>query len=164
MNKKYLCHWALSFCLFWMQSCLDYDDPLDSLQVNDRSIDNKVYVGNVDVIDYHKQVTKEGFAKAREVLERDVYPQSKTGQCLLRGGKTESWGLLPSSPHNYQFFYSLGPDAYAGYLTVPHNFGGRLTSSYRIVDGFNGGPFGAYTGAKKCINAYFAPSHVGQHT
>ncbi len=151
MNKNIYAIGLLAFASFGMQSCLDYDDPLDSLQVNDRSIDNKVYVGNVDVIDYHKQVTKEGFAKAREVLERDVYPQSKTGQCLLRGGKTESWGLLPSSPHNYQFFYSLGPDAYAGYLTVPHNFGGRLTSSYRIVDGFNGGPFGAYTGAKNAL-------------
>ena len=151
MNKNISAIVLLAFATFGVQSCLDYDDPLNSLQVNDRAVDNKVYVGNVDVIDYHKQVSKEGFAKAREVLEKDVYPQSKTGQCLLRGGKTESWGLLPSSPHNYQFFYSLGPDAYAGYLTVPHNFGGRLTSSYRIVDGFNGGPLGAYTGAKNAI-------------
>ena len=75
MNKNIYAIGLLAFASFGMQSCLDYDDPLDSLQVNDRSIDNKVYVGNVDVIDYHKQVTKEGFAKAREVLERDVYPQ-----------------------------------------------------------------------------------------
>lgn len=134
-----------------LHSCLDYDDPLDSLQVNEQAIDNTVYQGNVDVIDYHKQVSKEGFEKARATLEKDVYPQSKTGQFSLRGGKMEHYGLVPSSPHNYQYFYSLGPDAYAQYFVVPHNFGSRLTSTYRVADGFNGGPFGAYVEAKNAL-------------
>ena len=85
MNKNIYAIGLLACATLGVQSCMDYDDPLDSMQVNDRTID------------YHKQVSKEGFAKAREVLEKDVYPQSKTAQCLLRGGKTENWGFTTIS-------------------------------------------------------------------
>ena len=37
-------------------SCLDYDDPEDTFQTNEVKLDDKVFHGNVDSIDYNKRV------------------------------------------------------------------------------------------------------------
>jgi hypothetical protein len=65
---------------------------------------------------------------------------------MMRGGKE---GYLPGG-HAYQSQYSLGPDLYAQYFTVPHKdfMYGTLTSTYNISADFSSRPLGAYTMAK----------------
>ena len=42
-----------------LASCLDYDDPGDTLQSNEVQLPDNVYHGNVDSIDYQKEYTEE---------------------------------------------------------------------------------------------------------
>ena len=94
---------------------------------------------------YNRQPTEEEVTDA--IAELDVqFRQARGGRYCLRGGKD---GRYPSA-HAYQIQYSLGPDLYAQYFTVPHRdfMYGTLTSTYDISAVFNGGPLGAYTMAK----------------
>ena len=118
MKKKYLIlAGALLFATAGMQSCLDFDDPGDELGVNQTLIDNTTYIGNIDSIPYHITPSEEGVNEAIDVLTKGKYfGQILNGQYCMRGGKN---GDVPGG-HAYQRQYSLGPDNYAQYFTVPH--------------------------------------------
>ncbi len=149
--KKYL---MLAGSLFvasvTMQSCLDYDDPGAENSMSTIQTQTTRYVGNVDSIPYQNQPTLEGVKAAIDTLEQFGYfGQTLSGQYNIRGGKE---GGMPAA-HAYQRQYSLGPDLYAQYFTVPHKdfMYGTLTSTYNVSAEFNGGPLGAYTMAKNAI-------------
>ena len=151
MNKKYLMlAGSLFFASVAFQSCLDYDDPGDESGLGIIQTETALYVGNVDSIPYLNQPTAEGVKAAIDTLNKYGYfGQSLGGQFNIRGGKENG---LPAA-HAYQRQYSLGPDLYAQYFTVPHKdfMYGTLTSSYNVSAEFNGGPLGAYTMAKNAF-------------
>lgn len=133
-----------------LQSCLDYDDPGAELGVDVIMGETTTYVGNVDSIPYHTLPTEEGMQLAIDSLkDMGYFGMSLGGQYNIRGGKEAG---LPGA-HAYQRQYSLGPDLYAQYFTVPHKdfMYGTLTSSYNVSAEFNGGPLGAYTMAKNAM-------------
>lgn len=149
--KRYIILAGSLFCAsVTMQSCLDYDDPGDERSQNTVQTETTHHVGDVDNIPYHTQPTQEGVAEAIQTLKKYRYlNQSITAQYSMRGGKE---GNAPAS-HAYQRQYSLGPDLYAQYFTVPHKdfMYGTLTSTYNISAEFNNGPLGAYTMAKNAL-------------
>ena len=51
MNKNIYAIGLLACATLGVQSCMDYDDPLDSMKVKDRTIDKTVNVGKHDVLD-----------------------------------------------------------------------------------------------------------------
>ena len=152
MNKKHiLLAGALFFASTAMQSCLDYDDPGDEANLNTIGTETVVHVGNVDSIPYLNQPTPEGVQAAIDTLQNkyQYFGQCLSGIYMMRGGKE---GQMPGD-HAYQRQYSLGPDLYAQYFTVPHKdfMYGTLTSTYNVSAEFNGGPLGAYTMAKNAF-------------
>ena len=155
MKKYLILAGSLLVASFAMQSCLDFDDPGDELGVNQTVLDNTVYIGNIDSIPYHTTPTAAGVDEAIKTLNDGKYfGQILNGQYCMRGGKN---GDVPGA-HAYQRQYSLGPDNYAQYFTVPHKkfMYGSLTSTYNISAEFNGDPHGAYTMAK---NAFMPALH-----
>ena len=50
-------------------SCLDYDNPEDTFQSNEVKLDDNVFHGNVDSIDYEKEYTVEQINAAKERLQ-----------------------------------------------------------------------------------------------
>ncbi len=141
---------ALAFVAVGMQSCLDYDNPSDEFQKNEVIETPTIVKGNADHIDYMKEYTQEEVTKINTDL-RTSFSQALTGIYAMRGGKE---GGVPEA-HSYQYQYSLGPDNYAQYFTVPHSdfMAGTLTSTYAVSKEFNGGPKGCYSIAKNA----FAP-------
>ncbi len=139
---------ALAFTALGMQSCLDFDNPSDEFQKNEVVVKPEVIKGNADHIDFSKTYTQEEVAKVNSELQQS-FSQGITGIYAMRGGKE---GRPPVS-HAYQFQFSLGPDNYAQYFTVPHSdfMAGTLTSTYAVSKEFNGGPKGGYTIAKNAL-------------
>ncbi len=139
---------ALLFATAGMQSCLDFDDPGTESGANAFDTETTLHVGNVDNIPYLSQPTEAGVMAAIDTLQNQYryFNRCLSGIYMMRGGKE---GQLPGD-HAYQRQYSLGPDLYAQYFTVPHKdfMYGTLTSTYNISAEFNGGPLGAYTMAK----------------
>ena len=139
---------ALLFATTGMQSCLDFDDPGTEAGANAFGTETTLHVGDVDCIPYLNQPTQEGVQAAIDTLENKYryFSQCLSGIYMMRGGKE---GQMPGD-HAYQRQYSLGPDLYAQYFTVPHKdfMYGTLTSTYNISAEFNNGPLGAYTMAK----------------
>ena len=139
---------ALLFATAGMQSCLDFDDPGTESGANAFDTETTLHVGNVDSIPYLNQPTEAGVMAAIDTLQNQYryFNRCLSGIYMMRGGKE---GQLPGD-HAYQRQYSLGPDLYAQYFTVPHKdfMYGTLTSTYNISAEFNGGPLGAYTMAK----------------
>ena len=151
MNKKYLMlAGSLFFASVAFQSCLDFDDPGDESGLGTIMTDTENHVGNVDSIPYQNQPTKEGVEAAIDTLNKYGYfGQSLGGQFNIRGGKENG---LPAA-HAYQRQYSLGPDLYAQYFTVPHKdfMYGTHTSTYNVSAEFNNNALGAYTMAKNAF-------------
>ena len=148
MKKYIILAGSILFASLTMQSCLDFDDPGDEMNLNNIDMGFEHFVGNVDSIPYHNQPTEAGVDEAIVTLEK-YFMQAKAGQYNLRGGKE---GGVPGA-HAYQRQYSLGPDTYAQYFTVPHQdfMYGNLSSTYNVSAEFNGGPLGSYTMAKNAI-------------
>lgn len=152
MKKYLMIAGSLLMSVFALQSCEDgimkYDDPGDEAGVGTTTVETTHHVGDVDTIPYLNQPTQEGVKAAIKALTTNLQ-QGLTGQYNMRGGKE---GGAPAS-HAYQRQYSLGPDLYAQYFTVPHKdfMYGTLTSTYNVSADFNGGPLGAYTMAKNAI-------------
>ena len=147
MKKYIMFAGSLIFASFALQSCLDYDDPGDELGISSVLTETTRYVGNVDTIPYLNQPTEEGMQNAIDTLAQYGYfGMSLTGQYCLRGGKQ---GERPGA-HAYQRQFSMGPDRYAQYFTVPHKdfMYGTLTSTYAVSADFNGDPLGYYSEAK----------------
>ena len=96
---------AFSLIAFGLASCMDFDSPLDTLNVDQEVVSDSVYHGNPGNIDYEINITEAQFDKA--LAELDTYlRQAKSGQYSMRGGKN---GDYPGE-HAYQRQYSLGPD------------------------------------------------------
>ena len=147
--KKYIkIAGTLFFASLLTQSCLDFDDPGTESGANAFDTETTLHVGNVDHIPFENQITEEGLQAAIDTLQGKYryFSQCLSGIYMMRGGKE---GQMPGD-HAYQRQYSLGPDLYAQYFTVPHKdfMYGTLTSTYNISAEFNGGPLGAYTMAK----------------
>ena len=109
---------------------------------------------------YERDLSKEDVENAISVLNEGYYLNSISGGIYcLRGGKE---GNMPG-PHAYQRQYSLGPDLYAQYFTIPHNdwiyVNGSHTSTYDLSAEFNSYPLGAYTMAK---NAFMPVLHQSE--
>ena len=149
MKKKHIIiAGTLLFAAAGMQSCLDFDDPGTEAGANAFDTETTLHVGDVDNIPYLIEPTKESVQAAIDTLQGKYryFSQCLSGIFMMRGGKE---GGMPAA-HAYQRQYSLGPDLYAQYFTVPHKdfMYGTLTSTYNISAEFNGGPLGAYTMAK----------------
>ena len=139
---------AFSLIAFGLASCMDFDSPLDTLNVDQEVVSDSVYHGNPGNIDYEINITEAQFDKA--LAELDTYlRQAKSGQYSMRGGKN---GDYPGE-HAYQRQYSLGPDNYAQYTTVPHYdfMYGTLQTSYDISVEFNPGPNSMYLMVKNAM-------------
>ena len=139
---------SLMFASLAIQSCLDYDDPGSEMGESTVETDTERYVGNVDSIAFLNTPSAEAVDSASEVL-RTYFQQTLAGQYNIRGGKE---GGLPAE-HAYQRQYSLGPDLYAQYFTIPHKdfMYGTHTSTYNVSAEFNDNALGAYTMAKNAI-------------
>ncbi len=114
----------------------------------DKEVYNKVKITS-DI--YTKEYSEADVTAAIDTLEHYGYlGQSLTGQFCLRGGN--DWHRYPSA-HGYQRQFSMGPDLYAQYFTVPHKdfMYGSLTSTYDISNEFHNDPFLAYTQAKNAF-------------
>lgn len=131
-----------------LPSCLDFDSPLDTLTIDQEVVDPTVHRGNPAHIDCSISITEEEFDRVLATL--DTYlRQAKGGQYAMRGGKN---GDYPGE-HAYQRQFSLGPDNYAQYTTVPHYdfMYGTLQSSYDISVEFNPGPNSSYLIVKNAM-------------
>ena len=131
-----------------MTACLDYDSPADEFEQNEISTSDVIYQGAADSIIYDIEITKDGFYEALDVLYDPIY-QALTGIYAMRGGKE---GDMPGG-HAYQRMFSLGPDNYAQFATVPHSdfMYGSLLSTYDVSDEFNSGPKDCYLMVKNAI-------------
>lgn len=148
--KKIFFLGALAVTALGVQSCLDYDDPGSELGINQSTTETTVHHGNPDSLGYRRLFTEQEVMAGVQTLEKyNYFRQSITGQYCLRGAKN---GEVPQA-HAYQRQYSLGPDAYAQYFTVPHKdfMYGTLTSTYNVSREFNGDPLGSYTMVKNAI-------------
>lgn len=161
--KKYLVFAsALLAASFSMLSCEDFTDPGEELgpgQVTPGNTNSNIQSGRIDSINYRIEPTLEGFKVAKDSLDKGYVLQTiPSGTYCLRGGKIQDGVVYKPASHAYQRQYSLGPDLYAQYFTVPHKdfMYGSLTSSYDLSADFNGGPLGAYTMAK---NAFMPVLH-----
>ena len=120
MKKKHIIiAGALLFAAAGMQSCLDFDDPGTEAGANAFDTETTLHVGDVDNIPYLIEPTKESVQAAIDTLQGKYryFSQCLSGIFMMRGGKE---GGMPAA-HAYQRQYSLGPDLYAQYFTVPHN-------------------------------------------
>ena len=97
----------------------------------------------IDYIDFMKEPVQEEVDKAMEDLQ-PYFGYSLSAQYALRGGKEN---CMPGA-HAYQYKYSFGPDAYAGYFVVSHSdfpyANVTLTSTYDLVREFAGGLSDSY--------------------
>jgi hypothetical protein len=140
--KKYIFLFAIAGIGF--TSCLDYDSPGDEIKKTDVLVEDVVYHGKADSIDYHRFISEKGFAMAADTLLPEL-GQMLTAQYAMRGGKQ---GDMPG-PHAYQYQFTMCVDNYAGYAVLPHKFaegtGGSLSSTYDINDSYTGGANGSYS-------------------
>lgn len=145
---KTLSLFALAFGAISFAACVDYDEPTDEFNQTDINITDSVYHGKPDSIGYGTLPTEEAVDAATKKLETRFH-QTITGQYAIRGGKN---GDVPG-PHAYQRQYSLGPDNYAQYTTVPHSdfMYGTLKSTYDVSAEFNSGPNGSFIMVKNAI-------------
>ncbi len=139
---------AASLMAAGLVSCMDFDSPLDTLTIDQEVVDPTVHVGNPEQIDYDIEITEQEFDQALASLDVNLR-QAKGGQYGMRGGKN---GDYPGE-HAYQRQFSLGPDNYAQYTTVPHYdfMYGTLQSSYDISVEFNPGPNSSYLIVKNAM-------------
>ncbi|MBQ8968468.1 MAG: SusD/RagB family nutrient-binding outer membrane lipoprotein [Bacteroidaceae bacterium] len=147
--NKFFMVLALSSLSLGFSSCLDFDDPDDKYQYTEMQAEDVVLQGKADSIGYLEYVPSE--TGVDEAIQRlDTYLRMTiTGQFAMRGGKN---GDMPGE-HAYQRQYSLGPDNYAQYSTVPHFdfMYGTLESTYDVSDDFNAGPNSSYLIVKNAI-------------
>lgn len=131
-----------------LQSCLDYADPGQELGPNEVIVDDVIYQGEADKLDYLTEITEEGFDAASQALTKN-FQQALGGQYAMRGGKNADF----PGAHAYQRMFSLGPDLYAQFFVVPHHdfMYGTLTTTYDVSLEFNPGPFSSYEIVKNAI-------------
>lgn len=147
-SKAFIYAGCLFVSLLGIHSCLDYADPGQELGPNEVIVDDVIYQGEADKIDYKRDFTEEGVKAAVKTLQTN-FSQALGGEYAMRGGKEAQF---PGS-HAYQRQFSLGPDLYAQYFVVPHHdfMYGTLTSTYYVSKEFNPGPFSSYEIVKNAI-------------
>lgn len=130
-----------SVAFLGFQSCLDYDIPTDDFDQTEVKVDDTIYRGAADSIDYKKSISEEGLDAAIQALNVS-FRQARGGIYAMRGGKE---GQTPGA-HSYQRQFSLGPDNYAQFSVVPHSdfMYGELRHIYAVSPDFNPGPFSCY--------------------
>ncbi len=123
-------------------SCFHEDRIGEEISDNEFIGEDTVYSSkNVDKIDFKKEITEEGLnSTLEEFTNNNTLGQLITAQFSMRGGKN---GDMPG-PHAYQYQFSLEIDNYAGYLCLPQNFDGRMSSVYYDSQSFNGGAMGSF--------------------
>lgn len=150
-KAKIFLYIALTLTIAGLQSCLDFDTPSDEFEKNTVVVPPVIVKGEADKLIYTKEFTEDEFNTAMEHLQIPVdrFYSALTGIYAMRGGKQ---GGMPEA-HSYQYQYSLGPDNYAQFSTVPHSdfMYGTLKSSYAVSKEFNGGPNGCYSIIKNSI-------------
>ena len=162
MKKYLLFASALLTATLSMQSCGDnFTDPGSEIGPGQiiTGNNNNSPKDSIIEINYRFEPTEEGFRAAKASLDSAYVLQTiPSGTYCLRGGKIQDGAVYKPAEHAYQRQYSLGPDLYAQYFTVPHKdfMYGSLTSTYDLSADFNGGPLGAYTMAK---NAFMPVIH-----
>lgn len=145
MKKNFLYILSLVILSFGLSSCLFEDDVVGTELISGSFAGtSEVHLGNADKIDFMIEISEEGFNAAYDSLS-NIFGQILTAQFSLRGGKQ---GQFPGE-HAYQYQYSLVTDNYAGYFTLPQDFGGRMVSTYYDSHDFNGGPGGSFSEVKK---------------
>lgn len=147
-SKAFIYAGCLFMSLFGIHSCLDYADPGQELGPNEIIVDDVIYQGEADKIDYKRDFTEEGVKAAVKALQTN-FAQALGGEYAMRGGKEAQH----PGAHAYQRQFSLGPDLYAQYFVVPHHdfMYGTLTSTYYVSKEFNPGPFSSYEIVKNAI-------------
>lgn len=88
-----------------------YDSMLDSLGANEMVAEGGSYV--------------------------DTIPSAELASQFLREGQLR---VVDTRVHKYQYQYNLHIDDYAGYMSVTHNFKGKVASSFAFNDDFASGP------------------------
>ncbi|MEG1685724.1 MAG: SusD/RagB family nutrient-binding outer membrane lipoprotein, partial [Bacteroides sp.] len=53
--------------------------------------------------------------------------------------------VIDTREHKYQYQFNLHIDDYAGYMSISHNFEGRMASSFAFYSDFCGGPWANFT-------------------
>ena len=136
-----------------LSSCLDYDDPEDTFQSNELKLDDKVFHGNVDSINYNTEYTKAQMDSAAKHLNHELGAFIGAQQLIL-GGKINGGGVVESpTEHSYQF-HSTVSDIYAQYSVIPHSkfdFGDEIRASYHVSRGWNAGANGTFVMTKNYL-------------
>ena len=65
--KKYQFLWTF-VAVLGLTSCLDFDDPIDTLTINQEALEDSVYHGNPAKIDYNINITEAQFDDALAAL------------------------------------------------------------------------------------------------
>ena len=131
-------------------SCLDYDDPEDTFQSNEVKLNDNVFHGNVDSIDYEKEYTVEQINAAKERLQHELDAFIGAQQLILGGKVNGQGGVESPSEHSYQFHATVS-DVYAQYSVIPHSkfdFGDEIRASYHVARGWNAGANGTFVMTK----------------
>lgn len=136
-----------------LSSCLDYDDPEDTFQSNELKLDDKVFHGNVDSINYDTEYTKAQMDSAAKHMNHELGAFIGAQQLIL-GGKINGGGVVESpTEHSYQF-HSTVSDIYAQYSVIPHSkfdFGDEIRASYHVSRGWNAGANGTFVMTKNYL-------------
>lgn len=143
---------GLLFTATALQSCLDYDTPGDEFSQTQEQIDDEVYHGEAENINFNVCVSTEAGFKALVNSGGKLYQpisQAQGGVYAMRGGKDGN----PPGAHSYQRQYCFGPDLYAQYGVVPHTdfMYGNFGTSYCISKDFSDGPNGCYSIVRNAI-------------
>ena len=131
-------------------SCLDYDDPEDTFQSNEVKLDDNVFHGNVDSIDYEKEYTVEQINAAHDRMEHELGAFIGAQQLILGGKVNGQGGIESPSEHSYQAHATMA-DVYSQYSVIPHSkfdFGDEIRASYHVARGWNAGANGTFVMTK----------------
>lgn len=149
MNKIYK-YASVAIILSGLTACMDFDTPSDEFTQTEQTVTGTVYSGDADKLDYTYEPTEDEVMEALSTFENEgFFGQFLTAQYNLLGSKD---GAM-TSPHAYQYQYSLTVDNYCGY-TVCVNSGfmvGTMETTYSYLRDFNEGPYGKLTGTKDLI-------------
>lgn len=154
---------TLAVASFSLTSCLDFDNPEDTLSINQDVVKPTVQegTGTPDSIPYRIVASKTFFSRrdtpdpnnkndlgGLRTLDQKL-SQARAGFFCLRGGKKNE----TPGPHAYQYAFSLGTDNYAQYMVVPHHdfMAGELSSTYAISPNFRGGARGGFSEFKNQV-------------
>ncbi len=129
-----------------LASCLDYDDPGDTLQSNEVQLPDNVYHGNVDSIDYQKEYTEEQLDASMRRLTVEL-GQFGGAQQIIMGGKLDGNGNVEGPYANPYQMHATIAQVYSQYSVIPHSkfqYGNEIRASYHVTRGWNAGANGTF--------------------